>query len=1389
MSLRRFPQALTDSTGPLSWPGPRRRMVLPTALLAALALLALTATPAFAFPAPRTFGDEITEFYPEGIAVDSSGNVWSSNHQALFEYGTYPSTTQIGEQPEGAFARSLARDSANGNVYGAFGSSIVPFEDGTGPALEPLEFGSFSGIYFLRVATDNSSPSTGRIYVSGITGVRALESNGTNHEFTDHAPYISANELTGTPSGPFGELTNIATDTKGDIYVVDRGRRVVDEFRPGGEFIREITGAGAPGGFENEPDAVAIDPTTGNVLVSVRFSGVDEFDPYGGYLSQLTDAYESGQGAAFGNGPDTIAINSKGDLYVNPGSEAPGIDIFTRTPDYPTISYRPISNLTRDSVTLGASVGPYEGGPITECKFEYGTGTDYALGSEPCLNGEGHEIGTEANPINSEPPTEVHADLTAKLDGNTTYHYRLVLTNATGTLDVADRQFETPPAVVDLETGNANPIGNVSATLHGSFTAEAGIETEYFFEYGTSANFGHKEPVPPGVIPAGVGSQPESISTEVEGLAPNTTYHFRLVARNKYGMTKAPEEEFSTYRVPAIEAFSTSEVTATSAVLRAKVNPEGFETTCEFEYGVSSTYGQNAPCPEPLEGALGKAVQVKLINLERGVTYHFRVKAQNKWGVVVSEDQTFEFFPPNCPNAAVRQQTGAAYLPDCRAYELVSPANANGSLLFANGPNPGSATSPSRFSFSAAFSALPGSEVIDTAGDLYVATRTNSGWVSQYVGLPGDLAGCDGGPPTDPVNDAPGGPVIQNSVLTNPDMSRFLDWNDGTGDMCLAGPYSATSDSNVATDPPSDAPYLWGSDGTLLNRLPSSLKSTPGASEAFTCPVYEASGYQALYIGAIAECSGEVTASGDLTQLIFSSRSLSFSGPGEPAGLTQAPGSAYDENLATGKVALISRLGGGAPIPQDPSFASVPRGPSEPGFSPGGQEEFLRFPATSTDGSHVLISTATAPTPTCLYFFQGTCHRYTDTPIHLYMSVDDAVTKEISVNENTGENVGVNFLSMTPDGSKVFFTSEDHLTAEDTEHGGPALYMWSEAGEEQGHPLTLVSKGDNPGNNGEPGNTAACNPVGEWTTECGVTVYSAASYLLRSGGTAGNGISDSPIASDNGDIYFSSPEQLDGDLGVLNQQNLYDYRNGRVQYVATLGSGPITRIEVTPTDSHMAFVTASRLTSYDNAGHLEMYSYSPGTGDIVCDSCNPNGRPATADVEASQDGRFLTDDGRAFFSTTESLVPSDTNEAEDVYEFVDSRPQLITPGTGTATLSTQTFITSKEVPGLIGVSGDGTDVYFSTFDTLLSEDHNGNFMKFYDARTNGGFAQPPPTPPCEAAEECHGPGSEAPALPTQGTAADLTGGNATSTSRHDKSRRRAEHRRHHRRAHSRRIGR
>jgi NHL repeat len=941
-------------------------------------------------------------------------------------------------------------------------------------------------------------------------------------------------------------------------------------------------------------------------------------------------------------------------------------------------------------------------------------------------------------------------------------------------------------------TGPATEVGETSLTLTGNVDpAGHGPIEECFFEYGFSKAYGHTASCEQATPYAGA----TAVSTKVEGLTPltdlpvGTEYHYRLVASNEKGATKAGTDHTATTTAPPrIEGVSSSRVAATSAELDATVNPDGLPTTYRFQYGTTTAYGETTPEAEITgsEGELFEVHKVKITieNLQPGAAYHFRLIAHNALGEATSEDQTFEFFPPNCPNQAVRQQTGAAYLPDCRAYELVSPANANGTIFFPSGPNTGQATAPSRFSFVGDYSSLPGANTINTGGDLYVATRTDTGWVSHYIGLPGSEAGCMGGPPSDPSSySTVNNPTELNlTVLADPSMSHILNWNDGEPIYCVVGS-NGTSGADPEVDFPSNAPYLWNADGTLAQRLPTDLEAKAGALEALNCP-YPENRDEGI-------CTGAVAASGDLTHFIFSSRSFEFA----PGGLTTAPGSAYDDDLATGEVRLISTLkGSGEPIPQDPTFATTP---AQREVS-GGAEEFLRFPAVSADGSHVLISTATTGTAECGKDSGGipVCPsaRFLTSPVHLYMSIDDGGAVEVSYDELTHEDVAVSYVGMTEDGSKVFFTSEAHLTAEDPDHGGASLYMWSQQGEEEGKPLTLISKAD-PGSPADAGDTASCAPAlakvveeGQqkevpWTTKCGVVPYSSYPYSVASGGSGGNGISDTGIASGNGDIYFYSPEQLDGDHGVPGQQNLYDYRQGQVQFVTTLSperscivtgfskslnpldftlcsAGPVVRIDVSPDDSHMAFTTPSRLTSYDNQGHLEMYSYTPSSGALVCDSCNPDGKPATADVQASEDGLFMTDDGRAFFSTTESLVPQDTNEATDVYEFVDGRPQLITPGTGTATVSTSNGVTSvDEIPGLIGVSANGTDVYFSTFDGIVSEDHNGDFLRFYDARTDGGFPQPPPVQPCAAAEECHGPGTEAPELPTQATAAGLTGGN------------------------------
>ena len=198
---------------------------------------------------------------------------------------------------------------------------------------------------------------------------------------------------------------------------------------------------------------------------------------------------------------------------------------------------------------------------------------------------------------------------------------------------------------------------------------------------------------------------------------------------------------------------------------------------------------------------------------------------------------------------------------------------------------------------------------------------------------------------------------------------------------------------------------------------------------------------------------------------------------------------------------------------------------------------------------------------------------------------------------------------------------------------------------------------------------------------------------------------------------------------------------------------------------------------------------------VVCVSCIPSGAAPTSEVAASQNGLFMTDDGRTFFTTDDPLVHADTNQAQDVYEYVDGHAQLITPGTGdTRSQAHNEYSTKPNLPGLAGVSANGTDVYFSTNQTLVSQDHNGLFLKFYDARAGGGFPAPAPPPPCAAADECHGAGSAAPAALQNGTGATLGSGGNAAVARHRHRTHRKRHRKHHKRrakggnAHHRRHG-
>jgi hypothetical protein len=77
---------------------------------------------------------------------------------------------------------------------------------------------------------------------------------------------------------------------------------------------------------------------------------------------------------------------------------------------------------------------------------------------------------------------------------------------------------------------------------------------------------------------------------------------------------------------PAVTA-SASAVTSTSAQLNGTVNPGGLSTFWAFQYGTSTSYGQNTTPVGPLTGSSGMAVSTLITGLQPGTTYHFRLVA------------------------------------------------------------------------------------------------------------------------------------------------------------------------------------------------------------------------------------------------------------------------------------------------------------------------------------------------------------------------------------------------------------------------------------------------------------------------------------------------------------------------------------------------------------------------------------------------------------------------------------------------------------------------------------------------------------------------------------------------------------------------------------------
>jgi hypothetical protein len=794
-----------------------------------------------------------------------------------------------------------------------------------------------------------------------------------------------------------------------------------------------------------------------------------------------------------------------------------------------------------------------------------------------------------------------------------------------------------------------------TALLSGTIDPDNGGDTtDCRFEYGTTADTPTTVPCVEGTVFPSAGGAVD-VTAPLAGLTKGTRYFFRLYSNNANDVEQGSRmRSFIAANPPVLQSVVIGNVNTNTADVEAVINPEGDRTQYRVEYGLTPALGETNSSAITAGNLGNQSVTSGLSGLTPGSTYYYRLVAENVAGSVAGPVKTFNTFAfdpivdDKCENALARQQTGSSFLLDCRAYELVSAANATynveSDLVPGQTPYPGFPDADGKVLYAVHDGGISGTGHPTNLGpDPYVATRGASGWSTTYVGIPANV-----------------------NTLTDPFSSTVAGAGASLGAFVFGGPGLC-------------APCFADGSTGLPIRLPGGglVQGMRG-----TLPV------------ANPEHAGQVKRhlSSDGTHLIFGSEQK-FELAGNSGSVT-----IYDRDLESGVTQVVSTMPDGSTMTGD-GVAQLD---------------------VSADGERVLIGLEVgAPDPAGNQRFD------------LYMHVG---TNPKSVQVVDSPN-GVIYNGMSDDGSRVYFTTADSLESDGD--SSPDLFR-ADVGT-VGATVVRASTGSEGS-----GQTDACDPI----TNADGPDWNAVTGGPHCGTVAIGG--GGGVASDSGRAYFLSPERLDGPAnGSDGDPNLYVATpGGATRYVTTLEPNhPLVRNAVADSEERITsdfetnssgreavFPSSLPLTGFENLGFTQVYAFDVQEGELSCASCNPSNAPSTGNAELASNGSSLTDDGRVFFTSTEQLALRDANLRTDVYEWTPedgSRVELISTGID--------IHNSR----LLTVTADGTDAYFFTRETLAPQDKVGPLVKIYTAREKGGFFVIPPSPPCAASDECHGPGTQA----------------------------------------------
>src|SRR5205085_1350178 len=242
----------------------------------------------------------------------------------------------------------------------------------------------------------------------------------------------------------------------------------------------------------------SVGPTTATVSGSVNPNGSAtswfvEFGTTTSYGSK-TAAVNAGSGTSPTTISATLTRLTPGTSYhyrvvaTSSAGTSRGADGLLTTSAAPQASTGAAGSVTPTSATLTGTVNP--SGRATTWFFEYGTSTSYGTKTAAKNVGSSGSTSTVSTPVSG-------------LAAGTTYHFRIVASNATGTSAGSDQTFATtgPPAV---RTGSSTGTTPTGSTLTGSVDSR-GHSTSWYFEYGPTTSYGlrtaPRSPSPSGRAP------------------------------------------------------------------------------------------------------------------------------------------------------------------------------------------------------------------------------------------------------------------------------------------------------------------------------------------------------------------------------------------------------------------------------------------------------------------------------------------------------------------------------------------------------------------------------------------------------------------------------------------------------------------------------------------------------------------------------------------------------------------------------------------------------------------------------------------------------------------------------------------------------------------------